>query len=100
MSNETTRRLIDDASRGPGDRVKRFAAAAAAKAGKLTAAQQSALVKFEGVVFGFVSKALVYDRPVQYSSAAELRALASLIKGGVLVAEEIEGRCVILRAVR
>lgn len=95
--NETTQRLINDASSGPGDYVKRFAAAAPARAGKLSAAQQAALSKFDGAVFGFVSKALVYDAPVRWSSVAERRALASLVKGGLLVAEEIAGGCCVLR---
>ena len=89
--NDTTAKLIRDASCGPGDDVKRFCAAAPAKRGKLTPAQRDALAAYAGVAFGFVSKTLIYDTPVRYATIAEKRALASLLKAGILQAEEVSG---------
>ena len=48
--NDVTAALIKDASNGPGSYVRRFAAAAPAKPGKLTNAQQAALVKYDGAL--------------------------------------------------
>ena len=89
--NDVTAALIKDASNGYGPSVRRFAAAAPAKPGKLTKAQQAALFKYDGALLGYTSKALIYDELVRYTSAAERRALANLLKGGLLVAERVNG---------
>lgn len=89
--NVTTYRLICDASSGPGDRVRRFVKAAPAKPKTLTPTQERMAAMFDGERLGFVSKVLVYDKALDCLSLPERSAFASLIKGGVLVAEEVAG---------
>lgn len=88
--NETTQMLLRDASSGPGPGPKAVASAKPAQPGKLTATQDKVLQQFDGATFGFVSKALIYDKLAPRNSI-ELRALASLLKGGLLEATERPG---------
>jgi hypothetical protein len=83
--DETTRRLVLDASYGPGEYVERFRRAKPAERGKLTAIQVMMLERMSGQTIGYFSKALVYGLKLPPREAS---AFASLVKGGLLVVVE------------
>ena len=84
MTENVTDRLIAEITYAPGDRAARFRRAKPAVRDRLSNAQTLALRKFENLQLGYVSKALLYDNALRYTTAAEQSALASLVKGGVL----------------
>lgn len=77
---DCTEYCVRDCSEGPGEYVKRFRAAKAAK--KLSEAQRAAVDKYKNTHLGPWSKILCYSPALCGANKNELRALYGAIKGG------------------
>lgn len=88
---DVTAQLTDEALRAYGPRGGSWRRAKAARAGKLSAAQQAMFDRFDGAKLGFVSTTLIYADPLDRLSARDRQAFAALVLGGVLRVYRVEG---------
>lgn len=89
-TEDVTRRLLEDASYGPGEHVRRVVSAKPAKT--LTPALSTFFEKWRqpsDKTLGFVSKAFAYGRAVTGPSASYHNNMLRLIKGGHIRACEV-----------
>jgi len=88
---DVTDRLVDEALHAYGPRGGSWRRAKPARAGKLSAAQQTMFDRFAGLKLGFVSTTLIYAEPLDRLPARERQAFAALLLGRVLRVWRVQG---------